>query len=434
MKILFIHQNYPGQFKHLAPALAAQPGNRVVVLTIRDVPPQPGIQIVRYRVARSSSPNIHPWAVSTETKIIRGEAAFHAALRLRKGGFMPDVIFAHPGWGESLFLKDVWPDARLLIYCEFFYRPEGADFNFDPEFRRNDLGEHCRIRVNNANHLLHMDACDWAISPTHWQRATHPPSFQPRISVIHDGIDTGHVRPDPEVAVEIAGRRFTRADEVVTFVNRNLEPYRGYHIFMRALPEILARRPNAHVVIVGSEGHSYGAKPAGDLSYKQRFLNEVRGRIDPSRVHFTGSVDYDLFLRLMQLSSVHVYLTYPFVLSWSMIEAMVAGACVVASRTAPVVEAIEDGRTGLLVDFFDKAALAEAVVGALADPGRRAALGAAARDFAIARYDLRRVCLPRQLDLLENLAAGREPPAPPLPPVDYRDFLARVAELRDAAA
>ncbi|MGQ0750827.1 MAG: glycosyltransferase family 4 protein [Betaproteobacteria bacterium] len=408
MKVLFVHQNFPGQFKHLAPALAAK-GHAVKAMAI-DGPGLPEIELHRYRPTRGTSREIHPWAAEFETKVIRGEACAAEALKLKEQGFAPDAIVANPGWGESLFLKDVWPQARLLALLEFYYAARGLDYDFDPEFYREDTARVARLRAKNAHILLALEAMDWGVCPTQFQMSTLPRTYHDRISVIFDGIDTATVRPDADAAVTLDGQTLRAGDEVLTFVNRNLEPYRGYHVFMRALPEILRRRPNARVLIVGGDEVSYGgAAPAGK-TWKQIFLDEVRDRLDLGRVFFLGRIPYASFLTVLQVSRCHVYLTYPFVLGWSCIEAMSAGCLVVGSGTPPVAEVIEHGKNGLLVDFFDAAALAETVVDALARPAHFAPLRSAAREGAIARYDLRTICLPRQIQLIEQLVdsgAGR---------------------------
>lgn len=409
MNLLFIHQNFPGQFKFLAPALAAQ-GHSVTALVMRkiDVPNWQGVRLVPYQPARGTTPNVHPWVSDFETKTIRGEACFRAMLKLKAEGFVPDVVIAHPGWGESLFVKEVWPQAKLGIYCEFFYHAQGGDVGFDPEFPSKDAGDACRLRLKNLNNLLHFDRADAGISPTQWQASTFPQPFRDQISVIHDGIDTDAVAPNPDVKLTLNGNLvLTKRDEVVTFVNRNLEPYRGYHVFMRSLPKLLQMRPNARVLIVGGDDVSYGARPDGGRKWKDIFAAEVRPQLTDaqwSRVHFLGNLPYEQFIALLQLSMVHVYLTYPFVLSWSLLEAMSAGCAVVASDTAPLREVIIDGETGRLVDFFDPAAMADAVASLLADAPARADLGSRARAFARANYDLRSVCLPRQLDWVAQLA------------------------------
>ena len=408
MNLLFIHQNFPGQFKHLAPALAAQ-GHQVLALAIRKEPVTwQGVSVVPYQPARGTTPNVHPWVSDFETKTIRGDACMRAMLKLKAQGFTPDAVIAHPGWGESLFVKDVWPDTRLGIYCEFFYHAQGADVGFDPEFPSHDEGDACRLRLKNLNNLVHFGIADAGLSPTEWQASTFPEPFRSKISVIHDGIDTEAVAPAPAVSLTLpSGQTLTRADEVVTFVNRNLEPYRGYHVFMRSLPKLLAERPNAQILIVGGDDVSYGARAPQGRKWKEIFAQKVRPRLTDaqwSRVHFLGNLPYQQFIPLLQVSTVHVYLTYPFVLSWSLLEAMSAGCAIVASNTAPLLEAIRHGDTGLLVDFFDADALAAEVAGLLADDDRRRQLGTRARAFARERYDLRSVCLPRQLAWVEKLA------------------------------
>src|SRR5690606_20099270 len=349
MKILFIHQNFPGQFKHLAPALAAIPGNQVTALTLRSGERSQwmGVKVQHYGLKRGTGKDTHPWVSDLEAKVIRAEACFHAAQAMKQRGYSPDIIIAHPGWGETLFIKEVWPEARLGIYCEFYYHVTGADTGFDPEFPSEDPGVACRLRMKNANNILHFDLADAAISPTHWQASTFPEPFRDKIAVIHDGIDTRHLHPDSRVFIGTgSGLRLTRKDELITFVNRDLQPTRGYHIFMRALPELLGRRPEARVFIVGGDGVSYGAHNKDGRSWKQRYIDEVRHQIsdqDWQRVHFVGKLPYRDFVHLLQLSSVHVYLTYPFVLSWSLLEAMSIGCAIVASDTRPLHEAIRHG-------------------------------------------------------------------------------------------
>lgn len=404
MKILFVQQNFPGQFKHLAPALVVR-GHQVVAMTMQKtgVMQWQGVTMVPYTNSRGTTPQVHPWVSDFETKIIRAEACFRRALMLRAEGFIPDVIIAHPGWGESLFLKEVWPEARMGIYCEFFYSAAGSDVGFDPEFHNPDPGGACRVQLKNVNNLLHFTVADGGISPTRWQAGTFPDSFRERISVIHDGIDTAVVHPSHNVQVKLADRLFTVEDEVITFVNRNLEPYRGYHVFMRALPDLLRRRPRARVVIVGGNDVSYGGRPPDGQSWRDIFFDEVKDDLDLSRVHFAGKLAYPVFLELLQISTVHIYLTYPFVLSWSLLEAMSSGCAIVASDTQPLHEAIIHGETGRLAGFFDRQGLVDEVCSLLEDPAERRRLGANARAFVQKHYDLKTVCLPRQLQWVQSL-------------------------------
>ena len=411
MNILFIHQNFPGQYKHLAPRLARM-GHHCVALTLRvkEARTWQGVRVIPYTLPKRSGQALHPWLVDIDTKVMRGEACWRAAMDLRARGYVPDVILAHPGWGESLFLRDVWPEARLGLYCELYHLAGYPHLDFDPEFpSKAPEAEPLRIRLKNLNNMLHFEQGHAGISPTRFQADTFPQPFRARISVSHDGIDTVAACPLPDVRLEVDGAgTLSRADEVITFVNRNLEPYRGYHVFMRALPELLRARPNATVLIVGGDEVSYGARPPKGQTWKQIFIDEVRGQIpdaDWARVHFLGRIPYDRFLRLLQVSRVHVYLTYPFVLSWSLMEAMSCGAAIVAGDTAPVREVIRHDETGRLVDFFDGTALVAEVCALLEDEAARQRLGAAARELIRARYDLQTICLPRQVDWVSELAS-----------------------------
>lgn len=413
MKILFVHQSFPAQFRHLGPTLAKDASNEVIALTMQSVVSSTwhGIRTVTSTPSRGRTPAIHPWAAEFESQLIRGETTMRTALNLRDSGFSPDIIIAHPGWGESLFLKQVWPKAKLGIYCEFFYQVEGADIGFDNEFVSDNIDARCRIQTKNANNLMHLEIADLGISPTHWQASTFPARFQSKISVIHDGIDTDIVAPNQDVAITLNDAlELTRDNEVITFVNRNLEPYRGYHIFMRALPNILKRRPNAHVLIVGGDSVSYGAAPSNGKKWKDIFWDEVKDQMshaESSRVHFLGNLPYEYFIPLLQLSRVHVYLTYPFVLSWSLLEAMSVGCAIVASDTQPLKEAIQHDETGRLFDFFDIDGLTNEVCALLEDPDARERLGRNARQFAQKHYDLKTVCLPQQLRWVESLSNAK---------------------------
>ncbi len=403
MNVLFVHQNFPAQFRHLALRLRTL-GHRVVALHEPDAGLLEGVEGVVYRPARGNARQVHPLALEFETKVLRGEACALRAMELRRDGFVPQVIFVHPGWGEALYLREVFPEARLVCLMEYYYRARGQDLGFDPEFAAPSFEDCARLQTKNANLLLAMEAMDRGVSPTHWQASTLPAWAQARTAVIHEGIDTRSVCPDPEASVTLPERgvHVQAGDEVLTFVARNLEPLRGYHTFMRALPQIMAERPQAQVFIVGGDDVSYGARPAAG-SYRDLYLREVARGLDPARVHFLDQVPRNVFLRLMQVSRCHVYLTYPFVLSWSMLEAMSAGALVVGSDTAPVREVIEDGVNGLLVDFFDSRALAGRVVEALAEPQRFSALRERGRQTIVERYDLEGVCLPAYLRLLGEL-------------------------------
>jgi glycosyltransferase involved in cell wall biosynthesis len=330
---------------------------------------------------------------------------------LKSNGLTPDLVIAHPGWGEALFVKDVWKNVRLLSFLEFYYAADGTDVGFDAEFSKHGLLEDARLRVKNANNLLALEASDFGLSPTNWQKLSHPKWMHDRINVIFDGVDCDVLKPDNSAQLTLkkeSGESFliSKSGENITFVNRNLEPYRGYHIFMRALPRILASRPNARVLIVGGDGVSYGAKAPEGKTWKQIFLDEVKSDIDLNRVHFLGNIQYTLFIQLLQLSSCHVYLTYPFVLSWSCIEALASGCIVIGSKTGPVIEAIEHNVNGILVDFFDYSSLADNVIDVLKDQDQFMSIRQNARASARERYDLRSVCLPKQLKMIESILSG----------------------------
>ena len=409
MRFLFVHQGFPGQYRHILRALAAQGGHQLVGLGLAPLAEQlpEGVTYVRYGLNRGNTQGIHPWAVETESKTIRGEACARAAAQLRQQGFTPDLICAHPGWGEALYLKDVWPQAPLLTYQEFFYNAFGVDYDFDPELQGSPDWEACaRMRMKNANLLLMLEASDWCVTPTSFQRSTFPRHWQERISTIHDGIDTARAAPNSAVPpLRLPdGTRLQRGEPIITFVNRHIEPYRGCHTLLRALPELQQRLPQARVVIVGEQqGVSYGRAADGG-SWKEVFLAEIEGRYDPSRVHFTGSLPYDTFLQLLKITACHVYLTYPFVLSWSLLEAMASAAPVVGSTTAPVQEVIRDGHNGLLVDFFSSTQLVDAIAQVLSQPDLAASLGAAARRTVEQNYSLE-ACVPRQLALMQLVAS-----------------------------
>lgn len=411
MNVLFVHQGFPGQYLHICRALAKQGGHQLVALGMNPprTPLPKGVQYVVYGAARGNGQDVHPLALETETKVIRAEACAAAAEQLRQQGFQPDIICGHPGWGELLFLPYIWPNTPVLLYQEFFYQIHGFDYDFDPEFQSELPWQKCaKAHMKNANTLLNLEAATWNITPTSFQRSSFPERFHNRISVIHDGIDpnAAPAKANSKLSLTLKdGQELKLGDPIVTFVNRTIEPYRGCHSFIRSIPDLQELNPSARVVIVGEEqGVSYGsACPDGE--WKDVFLKEIEGSYDPSRVHFAGSLNYSDFLNLLKLSQAHVYLTYPFVLSWSLLESMCSACAIVGSATAPVMEVIRDGHNGLLVDFFQPKAIAESVDQLLRDRALAQALGTQARKDALARYSLER-CLPRQLELIDLVASG----------------------------
>jgi glycosyltransferase involved in cell wall biosynthesis len=418
VKVLFVHHNCPGQYKHLAPWLAGDPANEVVFVSHPKRPGLPGVRKVEYRPRRTPAKSTHPYARTLEEGVLRGQEVARRAIEMRKAGFYPDVICAHMGWGEGLYLKDVWPRAALLGYFEFYYRASGSDADFGRS-KPLSIDHICRLRTRNALHLLSLEAADWGVSPTRWQWQQHPAEYRHKITILHDGIDTEVVRPDPAAVLTLpSGTTLRAGDPVVTYVARNLEPYRGFPSFLRAVERIQRQRPDCHVLVVGGDGVSYGAAPADGRTWRQVLLEKVS--VDPARTHFLGHVSYDQFVRVLQVSAAHIYLTVPFVLSWSMLEAMAAGCAVVGSRTAPVEEVLEDGRNGLLADFHSPDEIADRVAAVLDAPDRMAPLRRAARRTVLERYDLRN-CLRRQKELMVTLASGTRPaPTPATRPAEIR--------------
>jgi glycosyltransferase involved in cell wall biosynthesis len=401
-----LHQNFPGQFLHLSVHLARNLGWRVVGMgdaaNIASRKTLSHITTVGYPHKKIPATG-HIYLRDMEDQLRQGQSALRALLRLRERGFTPHIICSHPGWGESLFLREAFPRSKIVTYCEFFYGAENRDFGFDPEFSHPSLDDLCRLRLRNAVHLLAMETSDHLWASSQWQSSLLPHFQRPACSVIHEGIDTSVACPDPNAQFRHQYLHLTAQDSVLTYVARNLEPYRGFHTFMRSLPEIMEENPQTQVVVVGGDDVSYGTRPAGSENWRTKMLAEAGTNLPLSRIHFVGKLPYQDYLSLLQISSAHVYLTYPFVLSWSCLEAMSAGCIVIASQTPPVEEVIRHGINGLLVDFFDYSALARQVSAALQHPDEFLAMRKEARKTIENDYDLHRICLPRQVAMLRSL-------------------------------
>jgi glycosyltransferase involved in cell wall biosynthesis len=401
--ILFLHKSFPGQFLHLARHLAALPHVRVTALASQFESQVPGVHDQTYQVAGRGGGGSHPYLHEPNRSIWRGQAVLAHCTRMAQAGYRPDLIIGHNGWGELLFLKDLWPQVPLVGYFEFFYRGQGADVGFDAE-EPFSLDDQARVRTMNTINLLGLDAVDLGISPTAWQKGLYPPEYQHKIIQLHDGIDTEAACPGLARPLILPDGRQLGADlPIITYVARNLEPYRGFRTAMRAAPEILRRCPDAHMVFVGGNDVSYGMPPPGGGNWLTQMRAELGDRLPLDRMHFTGALPHGSFINVMRLSRAHLYLTYPFVLSWSMLEAMATGVTLVASATPPVQEVVVHGRNGLLVPFADPAAVADGVVKALAlSDTERAPLRRAARQTVVERYDLHWVALPAWLQLLRQ--------------------------------
>lgn len=407
MQIFFVHQNFPGQFGSLALACVGR-GDEVRALRAKSSHGAPIIQGVKthqYDWSPPDSARFHRQLIELETKFHRGETVRRVAIQLRAQGFSPTVIVAHPGWGEALFLKSVWPRAKLLLYGEFFYHPRGHDVGFDPEISPGSDQDIPRIHLKNAANLAQFPQSDAILSPTRWQASTFPKNWRRHIHVIHDGVDAHRLDPSSAEIQSLKIELPIPAEApVVTFVSRDLEPYRGYHIMMRALPEIFKRLPDAHIIVIGGDSVNYGPRAPEGTTWKERFWQEVKGKVNQEQVHFLGKVPYKDYLACLQRAQAHVYLTYPFVLSWSLLEAMSLGKAIVASDTPPVREVIRNRENGMLFPFFEPEKLAHTLCDVLTDAAFARKLGSEARKEVLNRFDLQTICLPRRLQLIDRLA------------------------------
>ena len=402
MRILFLHQNFPGQFPHIASHLV-NTEHQVLAISQSQARGLSDVQRVVYKPSRTTTKGIHHYLAGAESSILNGQAVARTMQALKQKGFIPDAVIGHAGWGETLYVKDVFPETQLINYLEFYYHATGADTGFDPEFP-NEPDDTLRIRTKNITNLLSLDSCDAGISPTNWQKSQYPLEYQSKISVIHEGVNTNIVKPNPDAIVTLPnGIVLSSKDKVVTYVARNLEPYRGFHIFMRALEDICQRQPDCHVLIIGADEVSYGRRMKNGETYRDLMLREVY--IDENRVHFLGRLPYDKFLNVLQISSAHVYLTVPFVLSWSMLEAMAVGCLVVGSDTPPVREVIEHEKNGLLVDFFSPTSIADAVDLAINKPLSMKKMREAAQKYINEHYPIEKSIV-QYKNLLENLTGN----------------------------
>ena len=403
MIYLFIHQNFPGQYLNLVRHFARDPNNTVYFISQPNQNWIDGVIKLVYYPDPGAVTNCHAYTTEFDSAMRHGSGVARCLTLLKQQGVRPDLILGHSGWGETLFVKDVYPDVPVMAYFEYYYQAEGADADFDPEFQAIPANPF-QLRARNATNVMSWVGADWGNTPTNWQHSLYPAELRKKISIIHEGIDTDLVCPDPAAWLAVGpDKRILRAgDEIITYVSRNLEPYRGFHTFMRALPQILRQRPNAHVVIVGGDAVSYGVALPDGRTYRQKMIEEVGSGIDFRRVHFMGQIDYTSYLRLLQISSAHVYLTYPFVLSWSFLEAMAAGCALIASDTAPVLELAEDERNALLVDFHSPDEVAERILEVLDDRQLARSLGEAARRDICESFDLTTRILPQWVALTNS--------------------------------
>ena len=390
MRYLFVHQNFPGQYLHIVRHLAAAGKHEILFLTEENENAIPGVRKLVYRIQRQSNPGTHHNAREFEQAMIRAETVARAAEGLKRLGFAPDIIIGHHGWGEMLNLPDVWPDPPILGYFEFYYHVTGLDVDFDPEFPVHPALRPA-IRARNTINLQALALNGQGQTPTRFQRGTYPEWARELIQLLPEGANLEACRPDRSAHSEplaLGSARISPEAKLVTYVARNLEPYRGFHVFMRALPKLMRERPDAQVVLVGGDDVSYGAR-LSQGTWRERLTHEMAGQIDLSRVHFPGRVPYPLYRRLLQRSDAHVYLTYPFVASWSLREALATGCAIVGSDTDPVREFITHGSNGVLAPFLDPGRLADTILTLLEDKDLQQRIRTGARRYAERHLDLK---------------------------------------------
>jgi glycosyltransferase involved in cell wall biosynthesis len=406
VKLLFVHCNYPAQFRHLAAHFGQQPGDEVRFLAqSKEWTSEPidGVELSQYALGRDPQGQLcHPYLRRFEAAMLHGQAAFREALKLRQQGFEPDLIVGHSGFGNTLFLKEVWPKARFVGYFEWYYRSSGSDVGFGSQ---EAASPDTAMRVHSYNTPIVMDLaqCDGALCPTHWQASQFPSALQQRLDVVFDGINTDYFQPLQQASpgLNLRGVTIPADQPLVTYVTRGFEPYRGWPQVAEGLALLMQRNPRVHVLLVGSDDVAYGAKRGDGVSWRQWALEQWP--MDPSRLHQLPPLQYDEYRQVLQHSWVHVYWTIPFILSWSLMESLASGCCVVASDTEPVREIMRSGEQGQLVDFFDPQALAQQVDALLQDPARRQALGAQARAHILSNGYDNHTCLQRQLAVLQRV-------------------------------
>lgn len=403
-RILFIHQNFPGQFPHIAAAVLAK-GYKVAAIGGTTSKGVPGVDVRRWKLARGSTTGIFDSATRAEADLMRATAAAEVAVQLKADGFMPDLIIGHPGWGEMLMMGEVFPGVPQISFGEFFYLSHGADVGFDREFENHPLAFDMKVHAKNMGLALSYTAADVIVCPTPFQASTFPKGLQPRIRILHEGVDVGRARRKPDAKLKLKdGRVLDGSTPVITFINRNFERLRGFHIFMRALPAFLERCPDAHVVLIGNEaGKGYGGELAGGETWKAKMMAEVGDRLDQSRVHFTGPLPHADMISALSISWGHVYYTYPFVLSWSLVEAMACECLILGSDTGPVQDAITPGVNGVLNDFFDVGALTNAMVQACETPDAFREMRHDARATALRLFDRETVGVPGWMALIDEI-------------------------------
>ena len=400
MNIIFLHRNFPAQFKFLALELAKDKKNNVFFVTNNEnTKPFGGIKKVIYKLKRQVPDDCHRYLRFYEESIIHGQSAAEALISLQMQGFKPNVIFGH-SWGSSLFVKEVFPNVPYVAHLEWYYNPINSDVDFGG--KELDVDAKASLKIKNSHILQDLVSCDYGISPTHWQKAQFPTAFADKIKVMHEGIDVDFCKPDENVEFKVPNSNITltRKDEVLTYATRGMEEYRGFPEFMKAVSRLMKQRPNMHVLIGGEDRVCYGRHLQND-TFKKKLLRELD--FDMKRLHFVGSLMYKDYVKLLQVSTAHVYLTYPFVLSWSFLEAMAIGCRIIASDTPPVKEVMKDGYNGILTDFYDVNALVEKVNMVLDNRDKYNEMTVNARKTVVDNYDIKNL-LPAEVEFFKSIA------------------------------
>jgi glycosyltransferase involved in cell wall biosynthesis len=384
--ILFVHPNFPAQFKHIIPALVADGGYQLAYISRkRSIKNGDGILFEQYDFERQTHSGVHRYLQYTQEAIREAREVSICATNLVNKGYVPDIIIGHTAWGGLLFMKDIFPKAKVIAYCELYFS-EKFDHLTNPEDKvSNDRKAFLRCR--NFHPLMQMESMDVGITPTKYQLQSHPPMLQNKMVTVHEGVDTSVCTPDSaaQFPVTDTGISLSKKDTVITYVSRGFEPARGFFQYMEALELLCEELSDAHFLMVGGDKSFYSGHP-GEQSYRQQALE--RYNIDHERVHFTGRLIHEGFRKVLQISSAHVYLTRPLFLSWSVVEAMSMAAPIVASNEALVREFMTDGENALLVDQFKPREIADAVKKLVNNPQLSERLGQNARRKIVDHYDI----------------------------------------------
>lgn len=402
MRILFCHTNFPAQFGVFGMWLAQQ-GWDVMFATARtEAKAPPGCRMFKFKSVEKGADATHRHARLLDRAVTTAEGFAAAAISVREQGYEPDIVVAHSGWGAGTYAKAVWPDAKFVPYLEWWYKYPRVDIHPEDKVPSDPSGMRANALTRNAPMLIDIAVADATLCPTRFQAAQFPDFIQQSMHILHDGVDTATFSPDPEARLRLAELGVPESGPLMTYATRGMEPYRGFPEFMRAAATIMQERPDLHVVIAGEDRVAYGEKLPSGESWKKRMLEECD--LDEDRLHFTGLLGPDMYKTLLQASDCHVYLTIPFVLSWSFIEAMSAGCPLVASDTDPVREAVGSGEGVLMVNHYDVAALTDAIRRNFDDPEATSERRKAARARALSAYD-RGWIWPMRAHMLQELIA-----------------------------